>query len=71
MSVTEIQQLSQVEKLRLMELLWEDLSRDEANLESPAWHEAALAETKRRVANGDEQLVDWEKAKATLRQRSA
>ena len=67
MSVTDIQQMPRQEKLRLMEMLWDDLSRDEAELESPAWHEAALAETQQRLASGQEQVLDWEQAKAELR----
>ena len=71
MSVQEIQQMPRQEKLRLMETLWDDLSRDEAELQSPAWHEAALAETQQRLANGQEQVLDWEQAKTELRKRTA
>ena len=35
--------------------------------ESPAWHAEALAETERRLANGEEQVLDWEDAKSALR----
>ncbi|HEX7618897.1 MAG TPA: addiction module protein [Verrucomicrobiae bacterium] len=38
MSAFEIQQMPRSEKLKLMETLWADLSRDEAEVESPAWH---------------------------------
>jgi hypothetical protein len=68
MSATEIQQLPRQEKLKLMEALWTDLSRDEAELESPAWHADALRETSERRARGEETLLDWEPAKAKLRQ---
>ncbi len=71
MSGAEIRQLPRAEKLRLMEALWADLSRDEAELESPAWHETALKETQQRLANGQEQVLDWEQAKAELRKRPA
>ncbi len=71
MSGAEIRQLPRAEKLRLMEALWADLSRDEAELESPAWHETALKETQQRLANGQEQALDWEQAKAELRKRPA
>jgi len=71
MSLPDIQQLPREEKLRLMELLWDDLSQDEARLESPAWHETALVETQQRLANGQEQVLDWEQAKAELRKRPA
>ena len=71
MSLSEIQQLPRQEKLRLMETLWDDLSREEAELESPAWHETTPAETQQRLANGQEQVLDWEQAKAELRKRPA
>ena len=67
MSVLEIQQLPRHEKLRLMEALWADLSRDEAEVESPAWHADALRETAERVARREEKVLDWERAKAELR----
>ena len=45
MSALEIQQLPRQEKLKLMEMLWAELSREEAELESPTWHADALRET--------------------------
>ena len=67
MSALEIQQMSRSEKLKLMEILWADLSRDEAGLESPAWHADALRETSERVARGEEEVLDWEQTKVELR----
>jgi Putative addiction module component len=67
MSALEIQQMPRKEKLRLMEALWADLSRDEAEVESPAWHANALRETAARVARGEENILDWERAKTKLR----
>ncbi|HSY19048.1 MAG TPA: addiction module protein [Candidatus Acidoferrales bacterium] len=71
MSALEIQQMPRLEKLKLMETLWADLSRDEAELESPAWHADALRETSERRARGQEETLDWEQAKAKLRQPPA
>ena len=68
MSALEIQQMPRQEKLKLMEILWAELSRDEAELESPAWHGDALRETAERRARGEEAVLDWEQAKAKLRQ---
>ena len=67
MSVLEIQQMPRQEKLRLMEALWADLSAEERELESPAWHATELAATSRRVADGQEELLAWERAKAQMR----
>jgi hypothetical protein len=71
MSALEIQQMPRLEKLKLMETLWTELSRDEAELESPAWHAEALRETAERRARGEEATIDWEQAKAKLRQGPA
>ncbi len=66
MSVAEIQQMPRQEKLRLMEILWAELSREESELDSPAWHEGALRETTERLARGEEQALDWKEAKRQL-----
>ncbi len=52
-----------------LEALWEDLSRNETDFESPSWHQAELAATKERVRTGKERFVDWEAAKKELRKR--
>jgi len=43
-----IQRMSREDKLRAMEALWEDLSRDDVEINSPAWHAEALRETEVR-----------------------
>lgn len=69
MSIETVQQLSRSEKLKLMELLWEQLSRPDDVFESPAWHAQELAATEQRLADGKEQVMDWEVAKKELRRR--
>jgi hypothetical protein len=65
-----LSEMSRAEKLMALEALWEDLSRNEAEYESPAWHEQELAATEARVKSGLEQFVDWESAKEELRKPS-
>ena len=65
----EIANLSREEKLRIMEAIWEDLSQDSGQVESPDWHHEALEETSRRLEVGQEHLVDWQDAKKRLRKR--
>jgi hypothetical protein len=36
---------------------------------SPTWHAKELAETERRLAQGKEQILDWETAKKKLRKQ--
>ncbi len=69
MSTATLEQMSRGEKLKLMELLWEQLSCPDDAFESPAWHAQALQETAHRLADGKEQVLDWEAAKKDLRQR--
>ena len=52
-----------------MELLWEQLSRPDDEFESPTWHGKELAATEQRLAEGKEQVMDWESAKKELRRR--
>lgn len=66
----EIGRLSREEKLRVMEAIWEDLSREAEQVESPDWHREALDETERRLQAGRESVVDWPEAKKELRKRS-
>jgi len=65
-----IDRLSRPEKLRVMEAIWVDLSRDDVLTESPARHKDELAETARRVKSGEETVIDWEQAKRNLRKRA-
>ena len=61
--------MSRLEKLKLMELLWDQLSRPDDALVSPAWHADALQETEQRLAEGEEPVMVWETAKKELRRR--
>ncbi|MCL5745861.1 MAG: addiction module protein [Acidobacteria bacterium] len=69
MSGLDLQQMTRAEKFKVMHALWEDLARDDAGVESPAWHESALRETEARVRDGVEQIHDWPAAKERLRTR--
>jgi len=64
-----IEKMSRAEKLQTMEALWADLSRTDAEVESPSWHRDVLKETAVRVAAGQERIADWETAKRELRKR--
>ena len=65
----QIEKMSRTEKLQAMEAIWADLSKSEAEVESPAWHAKVLRETEARVAAGQERITDWETAKRELRKR--
>lgn len=64
-----LKDMSLHEKLAAMELLWEDIVRTPEAVESPAWHKDILDERRQRVTNGQSQFVDWETAKADIRNK--
>jgi hypothetical protein len=65
-----LKSMTKADKLRAMEDLWADLSRDESSFESPTWHLRELQATEARVAAGKEEFIDWEVAKKSLRRRA-
>jgi hypothetical protein len=56
-----------VEKLEAMEVLWADISRKPADLPSPSWHKDILDERRQLVAEGKLKFLDWDTALADLR----
>jgi hypothetical protein len=67
--IIEIKHLSREEKLKVMEAIWEDLSEEAEQIESPDWHREVLEETERRLEAGQENVLDWHDAKKQLRKR--
>ena len=55
------------DKLGTMEALWDDLCRSGDELSSPSWHGEVLSERDTRVAEGKEEILDWDEAKERMR----
>lgn len=68
-TIIPLDQMTTPEKLRLMEELWANLSRNEQEFESPDWHGVVLKEREERLEKGEETPIDWETAKEQLRNR--
>ncbi len=67
MNITELHNLSAVEKLKIIEALWSDLVGDESSLPSLSWHETELKETEEKFQAGSIEVLDWQQAKKELR----
>lgn len=64
-----LDQMTTAEKLRAMEAIWADLTRNAESFESPAWHAEVLREREQRIAEGKETFIDWDEDKHQLRER--
>jgi hypothetical protein len=64
-----LDQMTTEEKLRAMEMIWRDLTRNSDAFESPDWHAQVLKEREKRVKSGEEKFLDWNIAKQQLRDR--
>jgi hypothetical protein len=64
-----LDEMTREEKLLAFEALWADLTRNDQEFESPAWHARELEETEKRYASGLEKSIDWEDVKASIRAR--
>ena len=63
----EIQNLSKIQKISIMEKIWADLTKEEGSIEIPDWHIQMLEETEKRIKEGKEHFLDWESAKEAIR----
>ena len=63
--------MSRNEKLRAMEALWADFSKDDDRFQSLAWHAQMLRNAERSMKNGKAKFSDWEKAKKRICRKAA
>jgi hypothetical protein len=66
----ELRSLPKEEKVKIMEILWEDLMNSEDPPVSPDWHAQALEETKTRYKRGEEIPLDWDEVKRKIRKET-
>jgi hypothetical protein len=61
-----LSQMTVEEKLQLMEVIWEDLSRNPENIPLPAWHGEVLAERERLIAEGKAKFLPLDEFRKNL-----
>ena len=62
-----LEQMTTEDKLRVLEVVWEDLCRVPQDIPSPSWHEDVLRAREKRMREGSSQMVDWSDAKQKIR----
>jgi hypothetical protein len=66
MSLTDINQVSLREKLKIEEAIWHDLRDHAENLEIPPSHRELLDRRCNRVSSGQSMLRDWDQVKPMI-----
>ena len=54
------------DKISVMELLWDDICRNDQDVNSPDWHGDLLKQREMDVKQGKDEFVDWEDAKKDI-----
>ena len=62
-----LSKLTLSQKLDIMELIWDDLSRDDKNFKSPDWHENVLKDREKALNEGNLSVSDWDEAKKRIK----
>lgn len=63
----DLRKMTTEEKIRTMELLWDDICHVVPNFSSPDWHGDILKERAERVKQGKDTFEDWEQVKKEIR----
>ncbi len=66
-----LSKLTLPQKLKLMEDLWAELSREPESIPTPKWHLNLLHEREELVRQGKARFSPWSEAKKRLRRKSA
>lgn len=67
MSISDIQEMTVLERIYAMEMLWESLCGDDAELPSPVWHKEVLEARKRLQDAGGATFVTLQQLKQMSR----
>ena len=64
MMITEIRKMPVIERLQVMEELWESLCHEEIEIESPEWHNDILESRRKKIKKGEAEFISLEDLKA-------
>ena len=65
MIALEIKKMSTIERLQIMETLWDSFREEESKIESPEWHRDILEERKNKIETGDAEFNTLEELRAS------
>jgi len=62
-----LDKMTKLDKLAVMEKLWEDLCRDPESIPSPTWHKDILEEREKEINEGKAKFASFDRAKKRIR----
>jgi putative addiction module component (TIGR02574 family) len=65
MNTLDIKKMSTIERLQIMEALWDSLLYEDTEIESPEWHRDILDERKGKIESGNAKFISLEELKAS------
>ena len=65
-----LDKMTSLDKIAMMEQLWDDLCRDPESVPSPDWHKDVLAEREERINKGKAEFTAFEVAKDRIRDQT-
>ena len=70
-AVLPLDRMTVEEKLKAMEMLWDDLCQNERKIPAADWQKEMLDERQRQIDAGEARFSDWESAKKRIRERTS
>jgi hypothetical protein len=67
MSIAELKEMSTIERIQTLEILWDMLSSEQENIKSPDWHGRVLKERQRKTAKRKMKFISLEQLKDHFR----
>ncbi len=61
-----LQKMTVADKLKTMELLWDNICRETADYRSPDWHEVILKNREEQIQQDKDDFQDWDQAKKEI-----
>ncbi len=67
MTIAEISQMTMAERLQTMEAIWDSLTSDPSEVESPEWHKVELADRRKKIESGKAEFISIKELKSKHR----
>ncbi len=62
-----LDKMTKLDKIAVMEKLWDDLCRDPESIPSPTWHKDVLEAREKEINEGKAKFASFNKAKERIR----